>query len=202
MPKYTLGLLNRWGVLCEREQQGKSHGCSSEQITTLWFSNGKSAKRNTSFLKTKENKNPLERRSRGRDVNRGSTCAPPPFGQQMLVSALGSTGEPKLFIFVQQLLSQSNMRCCLAALTVHACKELCGTSYNGADTCQARLAAVCWIGGWLHNVDAELYQCSSICKATGAASLAQLHSYGFLTSCLFIMWSSLIEGENIFCEFS
>lgn len=112
------------------------------------------------------------------------------------------TGEPKLFIFVQQLLSQSNMRCCLAALTVHACEELCGTSYNGADTCQACLAAVCWIGGWLHNVDAELYQCSSICKATGAASLAQLHSYGFLTSCLFIMWSSLIEGENIFCEFS
>lgn len=132
--------------MCECEQQGKNHGCSSEQITTLWFSNGKLAKRNTSFLKTKENKTKIPwrgRRSRGRDVNREALVHRRHLVSRCWCLPSAPTGEPKLFIFVQQLLSQSNMRCCLAALTVHACEELYGTSYKGADTCQARLAAVC-----------------------------------------------------------
>lgn len=101
------------------------------------------------------------------DVNRGSICALPPFGQQMLVSVLGSQDKPMHSIFVQQLLSQSNTRCCLAVLVEYACRDLFSKNYNGANTCQAHLAAVCFTGGWLQNVDAELDECSNFDKATG-----------------------------------
>jgi hypothetical protein len=144
-------------VLCEYEQEGKSHECICEQITTLWFSNVKSSQE-------KQAQRPMGRRSMHTDVNRGSICALPPFGQQMLVSAWAPTDKPMHSIFVQQLLSQSNTRWCLAVLVEYVCRDLCRKNYNGANTCQARLAAVCltdgsrmWVLSW-SNVQASIKQ--------------------------------------------
>lgn len=60
----------------------------------------------------------MEKRSMHTDVNKGSICALPPFGQQMLVSALSLHRQANALHFVQQHLSQSNTRCCLAVLIV------------------------------------------------------------------------------------
>lgn len=69
------------------------------EITTLWVSNGNRLRETHPFLKQKTKQESPGEEKQGRDVNRGRTCAPPPFGQQMLVSALGSHGRVKALHF-------------------------------------------------------------------------------------------------------
>lgn len=66
------------------------------------------------------------------------------------------------FIFVQHLLSRSDVKSCVAGLTV--CLRNLPKNDKGANTCQAYLDAVC-TGDWLHDkVAAELQKCPTFSK--------------------------------------